>query len=151
VQGVVAAMTLLAFGIGFVLIGSFTTGLVGSLGLLPFAASGSINVAPISGDGTVTTQVRDTSGLSITSITLSNSGLPNDSTIPTIGNLVLLYQGSPVSPGNPLPAGAAASGTLQASDLIANLTTGAMYSMDVNAIFSNGSHLEQTLSVAALA
>jgi hypothetical protein len=29
--------------------------------------------------------------------------------------------------------------------------TGAMYSMDVNAIFSNGSHLEQTLSVTALA
>ena len=150
-QGVVAAVTLLAFGIGFVLIGSFTTGLVGSLGPLPFAASGSINAAPVSGDGTVTIQVRDTSGLSITSITLSNSGLPNASTIPTIGNLVLLYQGRSVSSGNPLPAGATASGTLQASDLIANLMTGAMYSMDVNAIFSNGSHLEQTLSVTALA
>lgn len=125
--------------------------------LLPGQVSGTSVSRPIvvgnivvplgAGNGTLTLEVTNVSANtnSITAMTFSNQGLENVTTISTVGNLVLKYQGIPVSTSNPLPPGENASGSLNVS----NLAAGVAYEMQIVASFGNGSQVVQTVSITS--
>ena len=109
--------------------------------------SGSIIVPSGHGNGTLSVEVRDSMSLnvSLTKITFSNIGLANSTTIPNVSSMVLLYQGTQVSPTNPLPDGATAAGSLQVS----NVTAGADYVISVQGSFQSGGSWGSILSITA--
>jgi hypothetical protein len=107
--------------------------------------SGSIVVPSGTGNGTLSIEVKDLENFPLTTVTFSNEGLANSTTIPNVGSMVLLYQGSPVSPANPLPIGATAEGSLQ----VTNVTGGVNYEISVQGTFQNGASSFQTMSMTA--
>ena len=114
----------------------------------PMLVSGSIVVPTGSGNGTLSVQVRDESsqGAFITAVDFTNE-IPTTSqmTIPNVSSLKLTYQGTPVSPTNPLPIGATATGSLE----ISNATGGANYAMGIKGTFQNGGSFFQEFSLTA--
>jgi hypothetical protein len=113
----------------------------------PTETFGSTIVISPSGVGNVTLRLQDTGmdNAAITTVTASNKGSGNNTMIPAIGSLVFLYQGNPVSPTNPIPAGGVASGSLK----VANLTEGVGYFMTVDSTFSDGSHAIWEIDITA--
>ena len=105
---------------------------------------GSLSVPTGIGNGTLTVNVRDQSaGSPIIAVDLTDQGLTNVTTIPSVSSAIFLYQGEPVNTTNPLSFGATTTGSLQTS----NTTAGATYTMTIHVTFESGGSYFQTLSL----
>lgn len=116
-------------------------GQIGASGTSGLAlVAGTLTVPLGSGNGTLTVQVRDPSTASspVTGITFS-------SPISNVHSLVLMYQGQPVSPSNPLSLGDTACNSIG----VENVTAGDAYTVGVNLTLLGGSRQYEVFSMTA--
>jgi hypothetical protein len=106
--------------------------------------TGTMSVPSSSGNGTLTMEVLDPSSASspVTGITFSDDG---PSPISNVGSLILMYQGQPVSPSNPLALGDTACNSIE----VEKVTAGDTYTIGVNLTLQGGSRQYQAFSMTA--
>jgi hypothetical protein len=109
--------------------------------------SGGLIVQPGYTNGTLNIELRDTgpNDTSITSVILTNQGLDSNTTISGVGDLMLTYQGSDLSQGNPLPFGGIAGGSMK----VDNVMAGGKYRIGVTINFQSGSGQSEILDITA--
>jgi hypothetical protein len=110
----------------------------------PLLVTGSITVPSNSGNGTLTVQIRNAENKeAITAIALMVSGLSNTPAILNASALEMMYQGTLVSPGNPLPVGQMAVGSVN----VENMKVGTNYAIQVSASLQNGFSSSVTITI----